>query len=249
MFYAPRVVSRQGFVKDDGQTGAFSCPIRKDLPNLLSRCFAPAWHVGSNDRGNRRGVQTLRRQASAAGEAREGSGLLFRLDPLRLPLSLKAADPVADGGSRAIEISRDGIELSRSIRGVQMRVRLPFSEFDGVAVRVLAPGGMDPVIFLSLEHNDDDLSVLLQASEDSDECAAAAWQWSRVTGRPILIAGPDGRLQNPASVRKAKATHVRRKRHGALRNRRSMVRLRQQRAASGIADKRHEGEREIIARD
>jgi hypothetical protein len=243
------MLSRQGFVKDDGRTGAFLCPIRKDLPNLLSRCFALACHVRDNDRGNRRGVQTLRRQASAAGEAREGSGLLFRLDPLRLPLSLTAADPVADGGSRIIEISRDGIEFCRSIRGVQMRVRLPFSEFDGVAVRVLAPGGMDPVIFLSLEHNDDDLSVLLQASEDSDECAAAARQWSRVTGRPILVAGPDGRLQNPANIRKAAKTHVRRKRHGALRNRRSMVRLRQQRAAKGIIDRLHEGEREIIARD
>lgn len=71
----------------------------------------------------------------------------------------------------------------------------------------------------------------------------------KITGRPILIAGPDGRLRNPANLRKAAATHVRRKRHGALRNRRSMVRLRQQRAASGIADTLHEGEREIIARD
>lgn len=160
-----------------------------------------------------------------------------------------AADPAADGGSRRIEISRDGIEFSRAIRGVPMRVKLPFSEFDGIAVRVLAPGGMEPVIFLSLEHKDDDLSVLLQASEDSDECAATARHWSRVTGKPILVAGPDGRLQNPANMRKAAATHVRRKRHGALRNRRSMVRSRQQRAASGIADALHDGEREIIARD
>lgn len=191
----------------------------------------------------------MRRQASAAGAARDGSGLLFRLDPLRLPLSLSAADPFADGGSRRIEITREGVGFCRSIRGVQMRVKLPFSEFDGVAVRVLAPGGMDPVIFLSLEHGDEDLSVLLQASEDSDECAAAARQWSRVTGRPILIAGPDGRLCNPAALRKAAETKARRKRHGALRNRRSAVRQRQLRAAKAIAETSHEGEREIIARD
>ena len=81
----------------------------------------------------------MRRQASAAGNAREGSGSLFGLDPLRLPVSFTAADPAADGGSREIGVSRDGIEFRRSVRGVQMRVQLPFSEFRGVAVRVLAP--------------------------------------------------------------------------------------------------------------
>ncbi len=142
----------------------------------------------------------MRRQASAAGIAREGSSSLFGLDPLRLPVSFTAADPAADGGSREIGVSRDGIELKRSVRGVQMRVQLPFSEFQGIAVRVLAPGGCEPMIFLSLEHSDDALSVLLQATEDSDESADAARKWSRVTGRPILIAGEDGRLRNPASV-------------------------------------------------
>jgi hypothetical protein len=197
----------------------------------------------------RRGVQDLRRQASAAGIAREGSGPLFGLDPLRLPVSITAADPAADGGRREIRVSRDGIEFRRSVRGVQMRVQLPFSEFQGIAVRVLAPGGGTPMIFLSLEHSDDALSVLLQATEDSDESAEAARKWSRVTGCPILIAGEDGRLRNPASVKSRTSGNARRKRRSALRNRRTVVRLRSQRAARSIEENVYCGEREIIARN
>jgi hypothetical protein len=173
---------------------------------------------------------------------------LFRLDPLRLPVSFTAADPAADGGSREIGVSRDGIELKRSVSGVQMRVQLPFSEFEGVAVRVLAPGG-EPMIFLSLEHRDDALSVLLQATECSDECAAAARKWSRVTGRPILVAAADGRLCNPASVTRNEACNPRRMRRTALRFRRTAIRRRSARAASPIERNSYAGEREIIARN
>ena len=190
----------------------------------------------------------MRRQASAAGIAREGSSLLFRLDPLRLPVSFTAADPAADGGSREIGVSRDGIEFRRSVRGVQMRVQLPFSEFEGLAVRVLAPGGGDPMIFLSLEHRDDALSVLLHATEDSDEAAALARKWSRVTGRPILVADSDGRLRNPA-IKQPTVNAQRRKRRSALRNRRGTIRLRSQRAAQPIEKNSYSGEREIIARN
>ena len=174
---------------------------------------------------------------------------MFGLDPLRLPVSITAADPAADGGSREIGVSRDGVELRRTVRGVQMRVQLPFSEFEGVAIRVLAPGGGDPMIFLSLEHRDDALSVLLLASEDSDETATAARKWSRVTGRPILVAGADGRLRNPASAQKRTDAKPRRKRRSALRNRRTSVRLRSQRANCEIGKNVYFGEREIIARN
>jgi hypothetical protein len=191
----------------------------------------------------------LRRQASAAGIAREGSGPLFGLDPLRLPATIMAADPAADEGRREIGISRDGVELKRSVRGVQMRLQIPFSEFRGIAVRVIATGGGAPMIFLSLEHADDALSVLLQASEDSDECSEAARKWSRVTGCLILIADSEGRLRNPASVKARNAASPRRKRRSALRNRRTLIRARSQRANRSIEKAIYSGEREIIARN
>lgn len=190
----------------------------------------------------------MRRQASAAGIAREGSSLLFRLDPLRLPVTVTAADPAADEGRREIGISREGVEFRRSVRGVRMRVQLPFSEFIGIAIRVLAPGAGEPVIFVSLEHSDDALSVLLQAAEDSDECAEAARKWSSVTGRPILIADREGRLRNPAIAGMRTSAGPRRKNRSALRNRRTMVRLRGERASRSIERNFYCGEREIIAR-
>ena len=175
---------------------------------------------------------------------------MFRLDPLRLPVSFTAADPAADNGRREIAISRDGVELQRSVSGVQMRVQLPFEEFFGLAVRVLAPRGSEPLIFLSLEHRDDALSVLLLASEDSDETAAIARKWSRTTGRPILVAGSDGGLHSPAAARKdAEGIHPRRRRRSALRNRRTASRSRSQRTNCEIDKSVHAGEREIIARN
>lgn len=191
----------------------------------------------------------MRCQASASGVARNGSSPLFGLDPHRLPLSFTAADPSADGGTREISISSDGVEFRRSVRGVEMRVKLPFCEFEGLAVRVLAAGGDEPVIFLALEHRDDALSVLLRASEDSDEMAAYARHWNHLTGRPILVAGSDGRLHNPATKRVRAERHPRRRRHSALRNRRSNVRLRSQRTSRMLRSEIYIGEHEIIARD
>lgn len=174
---------------------------------------------------------------------------MFRLDPLRLPVSITAPDPAADGGSREIGISRDGVELRRSVRGVQMRVQLPFAEFKGISVRVVALGAGVPVIFLSLEHNDDALSVLLLAGEDSDECADAARKWSRLTGRAILIADSEGRLRNPASAKSGSDVNPRRKRRSALRNRRTAIRFRGQRVSRSIETAVYADEREIIARN
>lgn len=191
----------------------------------------------------------LRCQTSASGIAQNGSSQLFGLDPLRLPVSFTAADPSADGGTREISISSEGVEFRRSVRGVEMRVKLPFAEFEGLAVRVLAVGGGEPVIFLALEHRDDALSVLLLACEDSDEMAAYARRWHHATGRPILVAGSDGKLHNPATMRIRAKHNPRRRRHSALRNRRSIVRFRSLRTNRLIYTEIYSDEREIIARD
>ncbi len=190
----------------------------------------------------------MRRQASATGDARDGSSPFFGLDPLRLPLTITAADPAADEGHREIAVSADGIEFRRSLRGEPTRARLRYGEFKGLAVRVIAPGACEPMIFLSLEHEDDSLSVLLYATENSDECAEAARKWSRITGCPILIADGEGRLRNPASLKPRIEINPRRKRRSVLRFRRSAVRARSQRANLSIESTIYSGEREIIAR-
>jgi hypothetical protein len=189
----------------------------------------------------------LRRQASAAEVAREGSSRLFRLDPLRLPDTLTASDPAADGGCREIGISRGGVELRRSIRRVSMRLKIPFHEYSGIAVRVLSAGG-EPQIYLTLDHRDEALSVLLGILGDSAETAIAARQWSRFTGRPVLIADASGRLCSPAVVRKRDGARPRRKRRSALKNRRTTIRLRFARSSQRAEQKIYSSEREIIAR-
>jgi hypothetical protein len=191
----------------------------------------------------------LRRQASAAGIAEEGSSRPFRLDPFRLPDEFIARDPVADGGCRAIGISRDGIELRRSIRRVNMRLKISFNEYTGVAVRVLASAAGEPKIYLTLDHRDEGLSVLLGVFEDSVETAIVARQWSRFTGRPVLIADGEGRLRTPLAATKRDGVRPRRKRRSALRNRRSTMRLRFERASRLVETRCHLGEREIIARN
>ncbi len=190
----------------------------------------------------------MRRQASAAEVAREGSSRLFRLDPLRLPAPLIAPDQAADGGCREIDISRDGVELRRSIRRVSMRLKISFQEYTGIAVRVLAAGASDPQIYLTLDHRDEALSVQLGVFGDSADTAIAARQWSRFTGRPILIADSEGRLRMPAAARKREGSHPRRKRSTALRNRRTTIRLRYARSSRFMEERAHLGEREIIAR-
>jgi hypothetical protein len=222
---------------------------QKTFTHSLKRILRSLCHDVQNDRGKPGGECTnLRRQASAAEIAREGSSRLFRLDPLRLPGSLTASDATADGGCREVAISRDGVEVRRSIRRVNMRVKIAFQEYTGIAVRVLALGGHDPQIYLTLDHRDEALSVLLGVFEDSVDAAIVARQWSRLTARPVLIADGDGRLRPPATARKSGGVRPRRKRRSGLRNRRVTVRARYQRSSRFTEQKIHQDEREIIAR-
>lgn len=190
----------------------------------------------------------MRRQASAADIAREGSSRLFRLDPLLLPAVYTASDEAADGGTREIEIRSDGVEIRRVVRGVKMRVKRPVSEYRGIAVRVAAIGGREPLIFLTLDHRDAGLSALLQVSAKTAEAAIDARRWSRAFGVPVLIADADGRLRNPAAMRGRNDSSPRRRRRSALHGRRTTIRFRRTRALGNNVPKIHASEREIIAR-
>lgn len=191
----------------------------------------------------------MRRQAIAADGARDGSSRLFRLDPLSLPVSYVADDDAADGGTRTVELRRNGVEVRRVVRGVSMRLKLPLEEYLGIAVRVVSDGQRDPLIYIALEHRDAALSALLQISVDSCEAAIDARKWSRTFQKPILIAGKDGRLRNPASVRRSPKSLGRRRRRSALRNRRATIHARRKANRSDRAATIHSGEREIIARN
>jgi hypothetical protein len=173
-----------------------------------------------------------------------------RLDPLALPVRFAAHDAVADGRVRLVEIDRDRVLLSRSVRGMAIRVRVPVAAFRGVAARaVAAPEGAE--IVLTLEHADAALSVDLFAAKD-DADVIAEWQlWGRVLGLPLLTIGQTG--EGHLSDLRSNAVRIgapapRRRRRNAIKQRRPKLPLRRK-AGEPVDDPVIHREREIIARN
>lgn len=191
----------------------------------------------------------MRRQACAADFAREGSSPSNGLDPLRLPALILAHDDTADGGIREVLLSREHVEVRRAVCGIPMRVRLPVTDFAGIAVRVCLAPDSEPEIYLALEHRDEGLRVVLQCCADAAAAAIAGRRWSRYFAKPILIAGADGRLRLPGTWRRRGGTQARRRKYGLVRNRHSSYRERCARVTSARPEQRYLDEREIVARD
>ncbi len=190
----------------------------------------------------------MRRQNKAGGVTSAGSGRALRLDPHRLPVRYTAADELADGRARVIEIDREQVLLHRSVNGVRMRFRIPMEVFRGVAVRVL--DGNDSEVAITLEHPDPALTVALHRAEGIEDSAAEWQSWGRVLGLPLLIEDVDGTLRSPVEMIGALMTGevaLRRRRKTPLRKRRPYFLARRRGFGPGIAPAVHRGEREIIA--
>lgn len=179
-----------------------------------------------------------------------GGGRAWRLDPLALPVRFTAPDAVADGRVRLVEIDRDGVLLSRRLRGMAIRVRVPVKTFLGVAARAVAAAEGDEIV-LRLEHADPALSIDLFATRDDAE-VIAEWQlWARVLGLPLLVVDRAGEVRAPIpqlGALRIAAPAPRRRRRNAIRQRRPSIALR--RKIGPIAEAlRVYREREIIARN
>ncbi len=174
----------------------------------------------------------MRRQTATSGINPAGSSRALRLDPLSLPLRFDAQDARADGGVRQIELHRERVVLRRAVQGMQMAVNVRVSDFLGVALR-----GLDDAQMLVLVHRDPSLNIPLAVSSDAEENASAWQMWSEIFQLPQL---PEDKRCEPA---------IRRRRHNAIRARRPKFLVR--RRADDLLNpaNKHEGEREIIARD
>ena len=97
------------------------------------------------------------------------------------------SDPRADRGRREIAIDGEHVLISRSLRGIDMRLSLPVSAYRGVAL-CLRPGKGEAMTYqIRLVHADDDLCVLLDEALD-DRNIIADWRlWARVLGLPALV--------------------------------------------------------------
>jgi hypothetical protein len=179
-----------------------------------------------------------------------GLGRVLRLDPPTLPVRITMPDAVADGRVRLVEIDRDRVLVSRSVRGMAIRLRLPIATYLGVTARVLtdAASATDKVA-LRLEHRDPALSVDLVTAAESTEAAAEWRRWADALGLPLLVSDQAGRLHTPLCEHlDARKPTPRRRRRNAIKNRRPRFLLRR-RAGVPAANPLVHHEREIIARN
>jgi hypothetical protein len=156
----------------------------------------------------------------------------LRLDPHSLPISFNAHDTRADGGVRRIELHRERVVVRRALHGMRMAVNVRMRDFLGVALR-----DIDDAQMLVLVHRDPSLTIPLCVSSDHGEIASAWQMWSDIFALPQL---PEDQAREPA---------MRRRRHNAIRARRSKFLVRRRRGDLLNPANIHQGEREISARD
>ncbi len=167
--------------------------------------------------------------------------------PSRLPV--QAPDRRADGHARSVSLSRDTVRIDRTVRGIAMRVAVPVSAYEGVALTLDADAHGALAYRLQLIHADRDLSVALEEAPDDHDIVADWRLWSRFFRLPALVERQPGAIEQaePAlgALLLGRATPDRRvkrsKRRPRFLQRRKMGRL-------GETPEVHAGEREIIAR-
>jgi hypothetical protein len=169
-----------------------------------------------------------------------------------LPVRFEAADEMADGQVRVVDIHRERVVLRRSVQGMRMALNMPVKAFRGVAIKLLAESKETPAsISVVLEHGDPALSLPLFASTEGDEIVAEWQSWGRVLGLPLLVAERDGTLRTPfgrIGALNVEAPTWRRRRRNALKYRRPSMLLRRRPGKPTATPFVHRGEREIIAR-
>jgi len=174
-----------------------------------------------------------------------------RLDPFALPLRFSTSDARADGGTRLVELHRQHVIVRRAVSGMSMAVNLPVHAFLGVALHVRTPRLTQPgQVAVVLEHRDPGLSLPLYVATDAIDIVAEWHSWASVLSLPLLVVDPDGALREAfpqVGPLRVSAPADRRRRHGAVRQRRPRFPLRRKLGRRGEQPV-HRGEREIIAR-
>jgi hypothetical protein len=169
-----------------------------------------------------------------------------------LPQCFSTADARADGGMRHVELHGQRVIVRRAVAGMTMAVNVPVAAFLGVALHVRPSFAGDAErVAVVLEHRDPGLSLPLYAAADGVDIIAEWRSWAQVLGLPLLVVEPDGALREAfpqfGPLRVA-APLARRRRRGALRQRRPSILMRRV-AGRGGAMPVHRGEREIVARN
>ncbi len=178
----------------------------------------------------------MRRQTITSGSNPAGSSRAERLDPLSLPATIETCDARADGGLRTVQIGRDAVIVRRTVRDMQMTIRVALSDYLGVALRELHGAQV-----LLLKHRDPSLSVpLATACDDSDSLLEACRDWSEMLRLPMVLEDGCSSLREPAP---------RRRRRNVIKARRASILMRRKNGRDITLMNVHRSEREIIARN
>lgn len=166
--------------------------------------------------------------------------------------ALHATDLRADGQRRSVNIDRRRIKIDRKVNGIDMHVDVPAQSYYGVVLSHPPASAPATPWRIMLVHRDPDLSVILYHN-DSDEDVVAIWnEWSDFFSLPRLVEHPDGALDCAdvyiGGLAMGRAPLWRR-RGGTLANRRPRFFARRKRGNQLRMLLKHEGEREIIARN
>jgi hypothetical protein len=181
-----------------------------------------------------------------------GSGRTSRLDPFCLPVRFAAKDAAADERVRHVELHRERIVVRRSVRGMPMAFNMPVSAFSGISVRTTPGEGQEPGTYaVVIEHKDPGLAMTLFVTAEVHEAFAEWRTWGNVLGLPLLVED-EGALREPfermGNVCIARVRQ-RRRRHNAIKRRRSTLSFRRLKGMITETTPVHRGEREIIARN
>ncbi len=198
----------------------------------------------------------MRRQTEYRGTPNSGSSPIKRLDPTVLPLQFSTGQITAvPDRSINVYLSRDRVMMTccqpDNQRSTLSNRCLPIAHYLGIAVRIIPADQPEAFsVVLELRHENESYSIPLMRA-DAMEDVVADWQiWGRQLRLPLLIEETDGTLLKVADRQDVVQMDTPLPRRGAssIRQRRPRFLLRRK---VGFQDTpvRHEGEREIIARN
>ena len=109
-------------------------------------------------------------------------------------------DARADGGRRDVTLTSLQVTIGRRLRGIQMKIRVPVTAYDGVSLGLEQSANGRPFYKVGLPHQDSELAVLLLETFDEAE-ANAMWRgWAQHLSLPLMVEREDGDLEHFANA-------------------------------------------------
>jgi len=102
--------------------------------------------------------------------------------------AFRAVDSRADQGLRWVTVTRDLVQIERSVNGVKMRIHVPMEAYAGVTLRKLATHSQ-ATYEVKLVHRDAELGVLLETADEEQLAQALCQRWADNLGCTALESG------------------------------------------------------------